>query len=73
MAFKWNIQGLDGNKNSWTTEGVIHTDGPLKVALEQAQKDSFNQLTGGKATYGQPGVAGCKGPYTITRVLVERE
>jgi len=34
-------------------------------------RESFDQLTHGKALYGMLGI-GCKGPYDILRVLIEQ-
>lgn len=38
--------------------------------FQEAMIDTFRQLTNGKAIYTSPGV-GCRGPYTIKRVLIE--
>jgi len=69
------------NRYSYTVEGAA-ADGQTYVCCGQVQTEeftdsfmlamraAFGQLTQGKAQYGKPGV-GCRGPYTITRVVLE--
>lgn len=40
--------------------------------FDEVMRDTFHQLTSGKAVYGSPGV-GCRGPYAIKRVLIEEQ
>lgn len=44
----------------------------LYECFDLTMKDTFEQLTQGRAIYGQPGV-GCRGPYAIKRVLIEEQ
>jgi hypothetical protein len=69
---EFTIEGTAANGQTWTTKGRVTTLYP--ECLMDAMRDSFFQLTQGKAVFGKPGV-GCRGPYEISRfemVTVER-
>lgn len=66
-VYRWTFSGTTGTGGTWTTAGVTR-GGPRDIvsAFMDAGQQSFEQLTQGKAIFGQPGV-GCEGPYNITR------
>lgn len=64
MTGEYTIEGTSAGGQTWKTTGRVSTDYPY--CLEDAMRDSFFQLTHGKAVFGQPGV-GCSGPYKISR------
>jgi hypothetical protein len=63
----YTIEGTDHSGNTWSTTGSV--TGEFMDCLSNAFRDSFMQLTRGKAIYGNPGV-GCRGPYKVTRYLL---
>ena len=73
-TYAYEISGGAARGQSWTTRGEvgITTPGAFRVALDDAMRASFMQLTHGDAIYGQPGL-GCEGPYTVTRMLIEEK
>lgn len=74
MRFKFTIEGTAFDGQSWTTTGTVSVEGQgeFSYVLEEAQRNSFMQLTRGKAIYGKPGV-GCRGPYQIKSFTVVEE
>jgi hypothetical protein len=74
MTYRYTIDGIAADGQTWSTRGSVATDSPgaFPAIVEEAMQQSFLQLTQGKAQYGRPGV-GCRGPYRITRLLVEQE
>jgi hypothetical protein len=73
MKYNYEIYGKAAGGQTWSTKGSIEQEqlGDFPSVPTQALIDSFNQLTEGKAVYGQPGL-GCEGPYTIKRMLIEQ-
>lgn len=72
MISEYTIEGTNAGGQTWTTKGRVEADYP--ECLQAAMRDSFRQLTRGKAVFGQPGV-GCRGPFKIIRfelVTIER-
>jgi hypothetical protein len=67
------MAGTAAGDQIWTTTGVVEIDGMgnFPEVPKLAQRDSFLQLTQGKAVYAKPGI-GCRGPYTIIKMLIER-
>lgn len=61
---KYTVVGTAAGDQTWTCEGTVTTTFP--DCLEDAMRAAFQQLTQGKAVFGNPGV-GCRGPYKITR------
>ena len=57
-------EGIAASGQSWKTTGTVEVE--WIDAFDAAMRDSFRQLTGGKAVFGKPGV-GCRGPYEIRR------
>lgn len=72
MTYRYEITGAAADGQTWKTDGTLKTAGPGEFTETQmmAMKDSFAQLTQGKAVFGKPGV-GCRGPYRVTRMLIE--
>ena len=68
--YRFNVTGIGAEGTTWTTVGDMHCE--FHEAFDAAMKDTFQQLTHGRAVYGSPGV-GCSGPYSIQRMLVELE
>jgi hypothetical protein len=67
--YKYEIKGLARNDQTWVTKGSI--DCEFNDAFSLAMRNTFEQLTNGKAVYGKPGV-GCQGPYDVFSVMIER-
>jgi hypothetical protein len=65
--YHYIIKGQDREGNAWVTSGTVSADDSAE-ALTAARRDSFLQLTKGKAVYGNP--ATCRGPYKITSVTI---
>lgn len=72
MKFRFEIQGTDGAQRQWTTRCSEYAAANMDDALDRARRMSFEQLTGGHATFNKPGEGGCRGPYKIIKVLVEQ-
>lgn len=78
MKYKWTVEGTaghgaanDAEGQTWQTTGEMDIDsGNFLLALSAVMRLSFQQLTQGLAVYGKPGV-GCRGPYHITRYVLE--
>ncbi len=72
--YGYAVEGTASDGQTWTTTGEVdyEKEGGFPVAVQEAMRLSFEQLTQGRAVYGHPGV-GCRGPYTIQRLLVERK
>ena len=69
MKYKYEISGTSADGQSWETKGEVLAADFIGVT-DAAAFDSFTQLTEGKAVFGKPGV-GCRGPYKITRYVLE--
>lgn len=71
MKYTYAVDGRAAGDQTWSTRGEIDVrPGDFALAPSKALAASFDQLTKGKAVYGQLGV-GCHGPYRITRLLIE--
>ena len=70
-AYRFKIEGLTSNGNTWTTEGTIEGDMADPSIYRTVMAASFNQLTNGSAVLSQP-CAGCRGPYTVTKLVLEK-
>jgi hypothetical protein len=74
MKYKFEITGTANHEQTWSTSGIVDT--PSAVAFynvpQMSMEASFRQLISGNATLGKPD-GGCDGPYTITRMLIEKE
>ena len=69
--WRFKIEGKTGGGNSYSTEGEIEADIADPSIHRTAMLASFLQLTNGRAVFGTPG-AGCRGPYSVTRFLLEK-
>jgi hypothetical protein len=73
MKYRYEVKGSAAQDQTWETRGEVETyqagDFPSVPGL--ALENSFMKLTAGEAIYGSPGI-GCKGPYGITRMVIER-
>lgn len=67
--YRYTVEGTAAAGQTWTTQGQVATE--IHDVLHVAMMESFDQLTSGKAVYGQPG-KGCRGPYDIRRVTIEQ-
>ena len=71
----WNykMEGTAAGGQTWEVEGEVHVpDGTdFSMIAGHAMKAAFQQLTMGRARYGNPGI-GCQGPYKINRFSTER-
>jgi hypothetical protein len=71
VVIQFTINGTGGTGETWQTAGEVEAE--WHKAFDVAMRASFEQLTHGKAVYGNPGKGGCRGPYKISRVeLVAR-
>jgi hypothetical protein len=65
-TFFYTMGGRASGGQTWKVRGTVQLDaGVFAEAFEMAMRDSFRQLTGGKAVFGKPGL-GCSGPYEVT-------
>lgn len=73
IAWSYDVRGIDGNGNAWSVLGSteVAEDQGWMTVIENAIQDAFQQVTGGTAMYGCPGV-GCRGPYKITHLSIEQ-
>lgn len=70
--YNYEMRGTATNDQTWRTSGTL-TDrvNDLSAVFDMMIRDSFAQLTNGRAVFGKPGV-GCSGPYQINRIVIER-
>jgi hypothetical protein len=73
LRYKWIAKGTAAHGQTWETSGYVEgaREGDFPIVLQQAMMQSFEQLTGGKAIFGLPGI-GCHGPYSISKFSVEK-
>lgn len=69
-SYRFTVDGHGAEGATFQTTGTTLCE--LAHAFDIAMEESFHQLTNGKAVYGSPGV-GCRGPYSIRRVLIEEQ
>ena len=71
--YHYTAKGQAAGGQTWSVCGTVTTEqeGDFPLAVDEAQRDAFMQLTNGKAVYGHPGV-GCRGPYRITHFSIDR-
>jgi hypothetical protein len=71
VTFIWAMSGTAAAEQTWSASGSVDLEpGQFAKAFELSLEQAFEQLTNGKAVFGQPGV-GCSGPYHITRFAIE--
>jgi hypothetical protein len=68
-VWQFTVSGKAATGETWGYSGTI--DCEFKEIFTLAMQNTFRALTNGRATYGQPGVGGCKGPYRVMSVLIE--
>jgi hypothetical protein len=69
--YKFEVRGFDGNDNEWIVTGSEYAAiGDFMSIPPIAMQKAFLDLTDGKATYMQPGLT-CKGPFHVTKMLIE--
>ena len=73
INYFYKAEGEAADGQTWITSGNVFTEqeGNFHEVPMMAMEDSFLQLTKGKAVFGFPGL-GCRGPYKIMRLLLER-
>jgi len=71
IKFAYEVSGCAADDQTWTVRGTTTANrGDFALVPNVAMRETFAQLTNGKAIYGKPGI-GCKGPYRINRLLIE--
>lgn len=70
-SYRFSINGHGAEGAPFEVRGSTLCEFP--ELWDEMMKDTFNQLTNGRAIYGAPGVAGCRGPYSIRRILIEEQ
>ena len=68
--YEYQITGRGAGDVHFTTTGRIFTE--FAETFQAAMERSFEDLTDGKAVYGNPGKGGCHGPYEISEVVIRR-
>jgi hypothetical protein len=71
IIYRYTMQRTAADDQSWETETLVVSPADFGSIADLALRDTFQKLTNGKAVFGSPGV-GCKGPYTITKLVVEK-
>jgi hypothetical protein len=67
--YRFEIKGTARNDQTWCASGTLFNC-EFNESFDHALRSTFEQLTNGKAVYGQPG-KGCAGPYEILSVTIE--
>ena len=67
--YSFEISGSAGGGQTWKVIGSIECE--FERVFDLAMRDSFQQLTSGKAIFGVPGL-GCRGPYEVDNVVIKR-
>lgn len=69
--YRYEIKGTARGGQEWSTSGTLDNFAFDNTVFDEALRQSFFQLTEGKAVYGKPEQS-CMGPYNITSVLIEQ-
>ncbi len=70
-TFDYTMSGESAGGQTWETTGAIELrQGDFSLAFDHAMRDTFEQLTSGRAVFGKPGL-GCSGPYKVKKFSVE--
>lgn len=67
--YRFKVTGSGRGGTTFETSGSMLCD--FNEAFDYAMRETFRQLTEGKAVFGNPGL-GCKGPYDIHRITIEQ-
>jgi hypothetical protein len=71
-VYRFEFHGTAAGHSTWKTSGkVVDENNNLMDVFDHAMRETFLQLTQGKAVFGQPGV-GCSGPYEITSLTLTK-
>lgn len=68
---KFLVEGTDGSGRPWRHHGSLRGSGGMVAAAKLAVEKSYLALTDGETEYGKPGEGKCKGPYKITKMVLE--
>jgi len=72
LRFFYTINGTGADGETWTTNGWLDCEpGSFHLIFDKAMSQTFEKLTQGKAAYGHPGQGGCRGPYSVKKVVIE--
>ena len=72
-TYIYQMSGDAADGQTWSVDGTIALEaGDFAAAFQEAMRDGFMQLTGGKAQFGKPGI-GCVGPYTVVHFEIALE
>lgn len=73
MRYQYVAEGTAADGQTWVVDGAVLdvAPGQIREVLERALAGSFEALTGGRAILGKP-EKDCLGPYTVTRLVVEK-
>jgi len=70
--YNFEFRGTAANNQTWWTTGTVEDNAnDIMAVFNTAMRLSFQQVTQGRAIYGQPGI-GCHGPYDIERIHIEK-
>lgn len=68
-TYRYILRGNAQGGQTWRVAGVVRCE--WGMVLNNIMQRSYQLLTQGKAVYGSPGL-GCRGPYDITELNVEK-
>lgn len=69
-SYAYAVEGTAADGQTWKAAGKVTC--LWHQVFDLAMREAFEELTGGRAVYGKPGV-GCKGPYDITAMHITAE
>lgn len=71
-AYTYTVTGTAARGQTWETSGETSDfpPGAFTEAFHDAMRQSFEQLTSGRAVFGFPGL-GCSGPYALKKLVIE--
>jgi hypothetical protein len=71
-TYTYEVSGHDGGGKTWIAKGqLLAPAGRVQALVHAALGESFQKLTNGDTGYGKPGEGRCRGPYTVTKLVVE--
>ena len=71
--YRYEIEGRGGDGQRFTVHGLLDlASDKISDAVDAAHKCAFEKLTHNHAVYGHPGKGGCKGPYQVTKMMIEK-
>ena len=73
VAYNYTVTVVDAAQHQHHVAGEARVEsGDLRHATEVALRESFMKVTDGSAVFGRPGEGGCRGPYTVSRLVITR-